>query len=115
MKTLFEEIVKKGYQVHNKRVLGDSKHTSEETKTKDAIQELALVVMWLYEKYGIWINVWSDTNLNLSEYKDKAKWFYVINCDLLNCYDDKGKNKQLLNSPTDAYQAAIEYTLKNLI
>lgn len=78
---------------------------------------IAEVVMWLYEKHGIWINVWSDTNLNLPKFfRPSAEWFYVINCDLSDSYDPQtGKPKQLFNSPTEAYEAAIEYTLNNLI
>lgn len=74
------------------------------------------VVMWLYEKHGIWINAWSDTNLYLPEWKDKAKWFYVINCDLIQCYNlDTGEVKNLYKSPTEAYLAAIEHCLKEII
>ena len=77
---------------------------------------IAEVVMWLYEKHGIWINVWSDTNLDLPEWKTTAKWFYVVNCDLSDSYNPQtGKPKQLFNSPTEAYEAAIEYTLNILI
>lgn len=59
---------------------------------------IAEVVMWLYEKHEIWIEVSADN--------DCEKFQYVISdeCSEYNC-----------KSPTEAYEAAIEYTLKNLI
>jgi hypothetical protein len=71
---------------------------------------IAEVVMWLYEKHGIWIHICYMT--------DTKNWLW-------DCYKYKKENG-LLNSPeyshqfnhqspTEAYEAAIEYTLKNLI
>lgn len=76
------------------------------------------VVMWLYEKHGVWIIVdWSQT-----------KWcFSVIDIKedtIKKTAGDKWKNRSSgvylkteldFNSPMEAYQSAIEYTLKNLI
>lgn len=52
------------------------------------------VVMWLYEKHGIWIGVYDldDTTI------------------FRHCFSNID-----FNSPTEAYEAAIEYTLNNLI
>jgi len=77
------------------------------------------VVMWLYEKHGIWVSVdWMKrikpynsgfychlrgTNKSLN--RDN---FIVIN-DTLN------PGYEVFNSPTEAYEAAIEYILNNLI
>lgn len=74
---------------------------------------IAEAVMWLYEKYGIWINV------SITIHKE---YFY-------QCMDTTGKKDptknnypsricepgNYYNSPTEAYEAAIEYTLNNLI
>jgi phenolic acid decarboxylase len=60
------------------------------------------VIMWLYEKRGIWINVNTTAGLELFWYEIRGKggiWF-------------TGRNE---NSPTEAYEAAIEYTLRNLL
>ena len=73
---------------------------------------IAEVVMWLYEKHGIWIQPfpydtitaakeWTATILSLEWGEDKEVH-----------YEHKIGS---LNSPTEAYEAAIEYTLKNLI
>lgn len=64
------------------------------------------VVMWLYEKYGIWIDVsfdsWNTNNFSWSIQKKKDKSFHYDNTDEYQ-------------SPTEAYEAAILYTLNNLI
>lgn len=63
---------------------------------------IAEVVMWLYEKHGIWISVY--------EYKDHA-------ADVNDNYMFRTSYTKLreFNSPTEAYEAAIEYCLTNLI
>ena len=63
---------------------------------------IADVVMWLYEKHGIWISVNATEDLKSFWYEIRGVgriWFTGKNC----------------NSPTEAYEAAIEYTLNNLI
>ena len=80
---------------------------------------IAEVVMWLYEKHGVWVSVdWMKrikpynsgfychlrgTNKSLNQDN-----FIVIN-DTLN------PGYEVFDSPTEAYEAAIEYTLNNLI
>ena len=81
------------------------------------------VVMWLYEKHGIWINV-CPTIIEYNSRKDCIGFIYLIT--KLKTYlengkmygnDDKGifSNSYYYNSPTEAYESAIEYTLNNLI
>ena len=67
---------------------------------------IADVVMWLYEKHGIWIS--SD----FSEVDESFTYkIHLINSDNLpRIFTDCG-----YNSPTEAYEAAIIYTLNNLI
>lgn len=66
---------------------------------------IAEVVMWLYEKHGIWVEVYMD---------DDGTFGYLI-----SKITKEGRVDSLLkrrfNSPTEAYEAAIEYTLNNLI
>jgi hypothetical protein len=63
---------------------------------------IAEVVMWLYEKYGIWIYVY--------EYKDHA-------ADVNDDYVFRSNHTKNLDFklPLEAYQSAIISTLKNLI
>jgi len=70
---------------------------------------IAEVVMWLYEKHGIWVTISMENNE-----EDVVSFYYTI------LHNDEGetKFKQRMsdyNSPTEAYSAGIEYTLKNLI
>ena len=60
------------------------------------------VVMWLYEKHGIWVYV---------DFYNENRWFGVFR----NKEGVKTELFDVFNSPTEAYEAAIEYTLKNLI
>ena len=70
------------------------------------------VIMWIYEKHEIWIQVnitrygkfWGNVFLK-EEYNDLKNPF---NWEFVNQIID-------FNSPTEAYEAAIEYTLNNLI
>lgn len=64
---------------------------------------IAEVVMWLYEKHGIWIAVTQE-----------------LGATITFCYQVMGEHisatyKAYFKSPTEAYEAAIEYTLKNLL
>jgi hypothetical protein len=66
---------------------------------------IAEVVMWLYEKHGIWVEVRKHTRNGLrcfSPYIDNKP---VREDVFFNDYD----------LPTEAYEAAIKYCLENLI
>lgn len=68
---------------------------------------IAQVVMWLYEKHGIWIEVKSP------DCKD-INWYFSIHKPYKfgNHYNGK---EIYYNSPTEAYSAAIEYCLTKLL
>jgi len=59
------------------------------------------VVMWLYEKHDIWISVFSSDDVIMFSYKI--------------CSNQGSYYSPYFNSPKAAYEAAIEYTLNNLI
>ena len=61
------------------------------------------VVMWIYEKYGIWINV--------------ERYSTLFRCYAEEIGDERfGKwEGHKYKSPTEAYEVAIEYTLTHLI
>lgn len=65
---------------------------------------IADVVMWIYKRYGIWIVSKKVNGLN--------KWFAQI---YRNNSNDLCDTNIVNISPTEAYEAAIEYTLNNLI
>ena len=64
---------------------------------------IAEVVMWLYEKHGIWITVTSVS---------QESW----QCHMTKKGDSLGKcYLEDFYTPTEAYEAGVEYVLKNLI
>ena len=73
---------------------------------------IAEVVMWLYEKHGIWIQI----GVGNLFHKDK---FYIIikqhNVDRWDVTPLNNEKHSPYNTPTEAYEAAIEYALKELI
>ena len=67
---------------------------------------IADVVMWLYERHGIWTVV----NVNIM-----GSWYFE-HFDLKEKRNAQFKPTDThYDSPTEAYEAAIIYTLKNLI
>lgn len=90
---------------------GIIKYSNSKNKTKSYRPTIAETIMWLYKKHKIWIYV----------HKDGGWWFPVIE----NYYDedDQGTiiedlsklDRNYFNKQTEAYEKAIEYTLKNLI
>ena len=81
-------------------------HSSFNWNEKDSFNcsapTIAEVVMWLYEKHGIWVNV------TISQ---EDGWEYIIGNTIT--FDGLGY-KSLFNSPTEAYEAGIEYCLTKL-
>ena len=72
---------------------------------------IAEVVMWLYEKYGIWISVQLYVHLgNVSKFQ-----FTIQSQKSKSINSIVQLNTNPFNSPTEAYSAAIEYTLNNLL
>jgi len=67
-----------------------------------SIPTIAEVIMWLYEKHELWIIVGFSG--------DETCYSMVTNkiCDVR--WNNKG-----FKSPTEAYEASIDYTLNNLI
>lgn len=67
------------------------------------------VVMWLYEKHGVWVSI-NPTHTD-------ELWGYEILVKSNDPY--KGWFNEIsgytFNSPTEAYEAGIEYALNNLI
>ena len=67
---------------------------------------IAEVVIWLYEKYGIWISV------DMVFAEDKTGFWYCIRESKIN---DSDIQSDEYDSIEKAYEEAIEYTLKNII
>lgn len=80
---------------------------------------IADVVMWLYEKHGIWILVdWMSRikPFNSGFYSHLRGTTKPLNQDnFISINNTKMPGYEVFNSPTEAYEAAILYTLNNLI
>lgn len=66
---------------------------------------IAEVVMWLYEKYGIWVECYID---------DNGTFGYLVSMITKEGRIDFPLKREF-KSPTEAYEAAIKYTLQNLL
>ena len=76
----------------------------------DNLPTIAEVVMWLYEKHSIWVKV---TPIPYSDNLTHWRWEHVSTNYATRSLN--WKKEQDYMSPKEAYEAAIEYTLKNLI
>ena len=105
----------KGFDLNHKYMFFTSdeteKYPEEELSLKPTIAE---VVMWLYEKHEIWIEVSCHTVLDEKDDDIDVDVFYSIIRELkpVSVLLYSG---DFVNSPTEAYEAAIIYTLENLI
>ena len=66
------------------------------------LSNISDVVMWLYEKHGVWIMV------KRVDYKTLVRWDIYVNNNYVQ------QNLMGYNSITEAYKAAITYVLNNL-
>ena len=66
------------------------------------IPEIGDIVMWIYEKHGIWISVW--------RYRD-----YASACDDYISFKHNYSGSTTFKTPTEAYSSAILYILNNLV
>jgi hypothetical protein len=66
---------------------------------------IAEVIMWLYEKYGIWIEVYMDDDTTFGYLISKVTIVGRVDFPLQRGF----------NSPTKAYEVGIEWILKNRI
>lgn len=69
---------------------------------------IADVVMWLYEKHGIWIYIKPILD-------EDGEWIFRGYIKLMTNYKAKEYQVKLLRQPTEAYEAAIKYCLTKLI
>lgn len=72
---------------------------------------IAEVVMWFYEKHGIWIEVSCHTVLDEKDDDVDVFYFVIRKLKPVNIL----YSGDFVNSPSEAYEAGIEYVLKHLI
>lgn len=79
---------------------------------------IADVIMWIYKKYGIWIA--NNRCFEVTDVEQKGNDMGLIFNDKFNytltiLEKNSTESSDCYNSPTEAYQNAIEYCLTNLI
>lgn len=85
---------------------GEHRNSHQNRSVYYSAPTIAEVVVWLYEKHGLWIVV----NVNIM-----GSWYFE-HFDLKEKRNAQFKPTDThYDSPTEAYEAVIEYTLKNLI
>ena len=106
--------ISKFYNPNTKRLLAYGRTGRTDLSKAYFAPTIAEVVMWLYENHGVWISVYTMDKW-LSNGNDKEQLFdYSLKQMKLGLVDISKKPEEF-NSPTEAYEAAIEYTLNNLI
>ena len=86
-----------------------SPYPNREYKYQYSAPTIAEVVMWLYEKHGVWISV-------IDKNTDQTEWEFQTSKKGIGLVFSSGQYPlKFYNSPTEAYEAAIEYCLTNLI
>lgn len=113
----FDGIMKEHYtkgrlvisDIVNKRNWNTFTDISGDNISYQSAPTIAEVVMWLYEKHGIWIVIIPYNDEELSQTLWENKIIHIAD-NYNDCSD-----YTFYHSPTEAYEAAIIYTLKNLI
>lgn len=104
---IFKQLNKKGYKHYYEGTVEEL--DSMDKNNQHLHSEIMQVIMWLYEKHGIWIWATKDTNIKWSN-----DYFNYHILSLKGTVEsDIGGTKP--NSPTEAYESAIEHCLTNLI
>jgi hypothetical protein len=114
---IFKQFSEKGYKHFTENTIEELDELS--LKTSDIITEFAHLCEWLRVKHGIWVSVdWMTRvkpyesgyycHLRGTTKKLNQDNFIVIN-DTLN------PGYEVFNSPQEAYSAAFDYVLNNLI
>lgn len=117
--SMWQELQKRGYQITNKRLLElpEQIKLNPENKRKKLIQELALVVDWIFHQKIVISTDFTDTESNYGfQYSISLIGNYNYHDeDMRHQCKEIWNFQNYYNSPTEAYSAAIEYVLKNLI
>ena len=104
---IFKELSKKGYKHYYEGTVEELDSMNKDNQYLHL--EIMQVIMWLYEKHEIWINVIPYNDEELSQ----TLWENTI-IHISDNYNDCS-DYTFYHSPTEAYETAIEYTLTKLI
>ena len=114
---IFKRLSKKGYKPYYEGTVEELDSMSKDNQHLHS--EIIRVIMWLYENHGVWICVdWMSRTKPfnsgfISHLRGVNKYVNSDNFIVIN--NTKLKGYEVFDSPTEAYEAAIEYCVKNLI
>lgn len=92
---------------------GEHRNSHKNASIYYSAPTIADVVIWLYEKHGIWASVYTMDKW-LPNGNDREQLFdYSLKQMKLGLIDIPKKPEEF-NSPTEAYEAAIKYVLSNI-
>lgn len=104
---IFKQLNKKGYKHYYGGTIEELDNMDKDNP--DLYSEIMQVIMWLCEKHGVWVCSYPDAVM-------QKGWYFTVfintntKTTLANYHSEAD-----FKSPTEAYEAAIEYTLNNLI
>ena len=101
---IFKQLNKKGYKHYYEGTIEELDLMDK--SNPDLHSEIMQVIMWLYEKHGIWIYI-SDSSARLG-FRYQIQKLKILG-------ENNFSSEERYNSPTEAYEAAIEYCLTKLI
>ena len=101
---IFKQLNKKGYKHYYEGTIEELDLMDK--SNPDLYSEIMQVIMWLYEKHGIWIYI-SDSSARLG-FRYQIQKLKILG-------ENNFSSEERYNSPTEAYEAAIEYCLTKLI
>ena len=101
---IFKQLNKKGYKHYYEGTIEELDLMDK--SNQDLHSEIMQVIMWLYEKHGIWIYI-SDSSARLG-FRYQIQKLKILG-------ENNFSSEERYNSPTEAYEAAIEYCLTKLI
>lgn len=117
----FDNFTCSGYYYLNEGYTNGYKYCySEVDKQSEALllaPTIAEVVMWLYDVHGLWVECLYCKNWRKSfRFKiHNVKWTHKIGGRGVYYPVDENMNPNYYDSPTKAYEAAIEYVLETLL
>ena len=99
---IFKQLNKKGYKHYYEGTVEELEFMDKDNQHLRS--EIMQVIMWLYEKHGVWITV---CVIGADGF---GYWLHNKNRERLNTEDQGG----YWYSPTEAYEAAIKYCLEKI-
>lgn len=101
---IFKQLNKKGYKHYYEGTVEEL--DSMDKDNQHLYSEIMQIIMWLYEKHGIWIYI-SDSSARLG-FRYQIQRLKILG-------ENNFSSEERYNSPIEAYEDAIKYCLEKII